>query len=116
LGNFSATGEVNFIPGFVEGSQIGSGVVVFEAANGDRLVGVADWILGPVRENSILETSVHIVWRDSVVLSDGTIVRNSGRFVKQRPPGLIIVDKYCCTTVCLPILECFTRCVKCSSR
>jgi hypothetical protein len=99
LGNFSATGEVNLIPGLVEGSQIGSGVVVFEAANGDRLVGVANWILGPVREDSILETSVHFVWRDSVVLSDGTIVQNSGRFVNQRPPGLVVVDRYCCTTI-----------------
>ena len=116
LGNFSATGEVNLVPGFVEGSQIGNGVVVFEAANGDRLVGVANWILGPVGEDSILDTSVHFTWRDSVLLSDGTIVQSSGRFVDHRPPGLVVVDRYCCTTVCLPFLGCFTRCEKCSSR
>src|SRR5262245_36237364 len=43
LGRFTAYGEVEFLPGEEEGSLDGDGVVVFEAANGDLLVGVVMW-------------------------------------------------------------------------
>src|SRR5262245_15182985 len=38
LGSFTASGEVKFEPGAEEGTLIGHGVAVFEAANGDLLV------------------------------------------------------------------------------
>src|SRR5258708_3706329 len=40
LGNFTAHGGVDFVPGSEPGSLVGDGVVVFQAANGDLLVGV----------------------------------------------------------------------------
>src|SRR5947209_37716 len=43
LGQFTAYGEVDFIPGEEAGSLAGDGVAVFEAANGDLLVGVVSW-------------------------------------------------------------------------
>src|SRR5262245_53049185 len=43
LGQFTALGEVEFLPGEEEGSLVGEGVVVFKAANGDLLVGVVTW-------------------------------------------------------------------------
>src|SRR6266700_4568889 len=48
LGQFTCTGEIVFVPGETEGSLIGQGVAVFEAANGDLLVGVATWDVAPV--------------------------------------------------------------------
>ena len=30
-------------------------------------------------------------WADSVELGDGTIVENTGRFVEDRPPGLVVI-------------------------
>src|SRR5262245_38649400 len=43
LGRYSAHGEVDLSPGAEAGTLVGDGVVVFEAANGDLLVGVATW-------------------------------------------------------------------------
>jgi hypothetical protein len=43
LGVFEAEGEVEFFPGEEQGTLIGQGVVVFEAANGDLLVGAVTW-------------------------------------------------------------------------
>jgi hypothetical protein len=59
LGNFSATGDADFVEGPVPGSRVGTGVVVFEAANGDLLVGVVNLILHPPGADNILDTSVH---------------------------------------------------------
>src|SRR5687768_126684 len=43
LGQFVAHGEVEFLPAGDDGALVGDGVVVFEAANGDLLVGVVEW-------------------------------------------------------------------------
>src|SRR5688572_22744515 len=43
LGKFTADGEVTFGPVDDDGIMVGEGVVVFEAANGDLLVGTATW-------------------------------------------------------------------------
>jgi hypothetical protein len=89
LGRFTASGEVEFVPGAEEGSLVGAGVVVFEAANGDLLVGNVAWQVeagGDFRTSSI-----HFSWADSVEFSDGTIVFNTGRFVEDRPPGLVVI-------------------------
>lgn len=116
LGSFNAYGEASFIPGPVAGSMLGEGVVVLEAANGDRLVGLASWLLGPAGEDSTLDTTFHFSWRDSVTFEDGSVVSNTGRFVNSRPPGIIQTGKLCCTTICLPFLGCFTRCELCPNR
>jgi hypothetical protein len=62
------------------------------------LVGVVTWdIAAP--ENDIHNTSIHFSWRDSVTFSDGTVVGNTGRFVTDRPPGLVVAGKLKCTTI-----------------
>ncbi len=115
LGKFTAYGDVDLVPGPLEGWQVGEGSVVFRAANGDQLVGIASWILGPVGDDGNLDISVQFSWRAFVELRDGTIVANTWRFVDSRPPGLIVTDKYCCTTICLPFVGCFVRCEKCTT-
>jgi ABC-type transport system substrate-binding protein len=90
LGQFTAHGEVEFVPGDKAGTLVGEGVVVFEAANGDLLVGVVKW---EVAEDAggFRTTSLHFSWRDSVEFSDGTIVSSTGRFLNDRPPGLVVI-------------------------
>src|SRR5262249_10227368 len=68
LGQFTAYGEVEFVPGEELGSLEGMGVVVFEAANGDLLVGNVAW---QVDAGGDLRTcSIHSSWRDSVQFED----------------------------------------------
>src|SRR3989442_6143838 len=90
LGRFTSYGEVKFHPGQAKGSLVGDGVVVFQAANGDLLVGVviceADAEVGGFRTSGI-----HFPWRDSVQFSDGRIVSSTGRFAQSRPPGLVVI-------------------------
>lgn len=89
LGEFTADGEVEFVPGEEPGSLEGMGVVVFEAANGDLLVGNVAW---EIDAGDDLRTSrIHFSWRDSVEFDDGTVVGNTGRFVDDRPPGLVVI-------------------------
>ena len=90
LGDFTARGEVVFVPVDVEDALVGEGVVVFTAANGDRLVGVTHWDVDPPDANLNSATSIHMSWRDSVKFSDGTVVANTGHFVKSRPPDLVV--------------------------
>src|SRR5262245_4133907 len=90
LGRFDAYGEVEFVPGLVEGSLVGDGVVVFEAANGDLLVGVVTWNVDP-GGGDFLTSSIAFHWRDSVEFSDGTIVDSTGHFAEGRPPGLVVI-------------------------
>jgi hypothetical protein len=85
LGKFTAYGEADFVPGEEEGTLLGDGIVVFEAANGDLLVGVTMWQL---HADGI--GHIHFSWRDSVQFSDGTTVSNTGRFVDDRPPGALV--------------------------
>jgi hypothetical protein len=90
LGRFTARGEVEFLPGEDEGLLEGDGVVVFEAANGDLPVGVVTWTVDA--ENDHFRTShIHFSWRDSVQFSDGSVVDSTGRFVNDRPPGLVVI-------------------------
>lgn len=86
LGKFTAIGEVNLVETDVEGVLEGTGVVVFAAANGDLLVGSTTW-----RVNGDSDSAIHFGWRDSVEFSDGTVVTNTGRFVNDRPPGLVVI-------------------------
>ena len=59
-------------------------------ANGDLLVGVVTWDVGPEAEGE-RATRLHFSWRDAVTFSDGTLVANTGRFVSSRPPGLVVI-------------------------
>jgi len=90
LGRFAAYGEVEFLPGDEEGSLDGDGVVVFEAANGDLLVGVVTWTV-EAKGDAFRTSHVHFSWRDSVEFSDGSIVDSTGRFIDDRPPGLVVI-------------------------
>lgn len=90
LGRFTADGEVEFVPGAEEGTLVGLGVVVFEAANGDLLVGNVTWDVDAA-VGDFATSAIHFSWADSVVFSDGTIVTNTGRFVEDRPPGLVVI-------------------------
>jgi hypothetical protein len=89
LGRYQAYGEVELLPGVVEGSLIGMGPVVFEAANGDLLVGEATWAIDSPADGG--DAHIHFAWRDFVQFDDGTVVFNTGRFVEDRPPGLVVV-------------------------
>lgn len=90
LGKFTSVGEVVFTPGQQPGTLVGNGVVVLTAANGDLLVGVVTWDVSTVNGDS-RTTSIHFGWRDSVTFSDGTVISNTGRFVTDRPPGLVVI-------------------------
>ena len=90
LGRYEAYGEVDFVPGEEEGSLVGEGVVVFEAANGDLLVGVVEWDVEP-GDGEFKPSALHFSWRDAVEFGDGTVVASTGRFVNDRPPGLVVI-------------------------
>ena len=119
LGNFECRGEIELVPDAREGEQNGFGVAAFRAANGDLLVGVvtshtvaADDCGCGGNADSRTESRVglHFAWRDSVQFSDGTVVRNTGRFERDRPPGAVII----CTFACIypdgvPVCRAFCR-------
>jgi len=86
LGAFDAFGEIQLVPGEQEGSLLGQGIVVFTAANGDQLVGITTWDVGPDTIGQL-----HFSWRDFVEFSDGTIFASTGRFKTERPPGLVVI-------------------------
>ena len=72
LGRFTAHGEIEFFRGDEEGSLVGDGIVVFEAANGDLLVGDLSWELDAERGGG----RIHDVrWRDSVKFDDNARLR-----------------------------------------
>jgi hypothetical protein len=89
LGKFRSYGEVVFEPGEEPGTLVGRGPVVLEAANGDLLVGVVIWKVS-ARDGDFRAADMHFSWRDEVQFSDTTIVANTGRFVDDRPPGLVV--------------------------
>ncbi|MBO0696900.1 MAG: hypothetical protein J2P46_00765 [Zavarzinella sp.] len=90
LGQFTSYGEVAFVPGEDPGSLLGEGVAVFQAANGDLLVGVVTWEVD-AGAGDFRTTRMHFSWRDSVEFSDGTVVSSTGHFVDSRPPGLVVI-------------------------
>ena len=90
LGRFAAHGEVNFLPGEDAGSLVGEGVAVFEAANGDLLVAAVTWNV-EAAEDGHATSAIHFSWRDFVEFSNGAIFASTGRFVDDRPPGLVVI-------------------------
>jgi len=87
IGRYTSYGELDFVPGAEAGTLEGTGVVVLEARNGDLLVGGAT---AQLDGNNNLG-NFHFSWRDSVTLRDGRAVSNTGRFLKHRPPGLVVI-------------------------
>ena len=85
LGRFTAQGELDIVTGQQPGSLVGEGVVIFTAANGDLLAGVATFDL---RENGL--GHVQFSWRDAVQFADGTAVATTGRFVDHRPADAVV--------------------------
>lgn len=90
LGNFTSRGEVTFTPGRESGTFVGSGPVVMRAANGHLLVGMVTWEVSAL-DRGVRTSHMHFRWRDSVTFSDGVIVRPTGRFVDEPPPGLVVI-------------------------
>lgn len=85
LGRYLALGEVQLAPGQEEGVVVeGAGVAVVQAENGDQLV--AD--VASKATSTGFDFTFH--WRDSVTFSTGSTLTNSGAFVDQRPPGLLL--------------------------
>jgi hypothetical protein len=78
LGSYLCKGEMDV--------RAGRGVAVFTNANGHKLV--ADVAAG-VDENG--EAEMHFAFRDSIRLSDGTVVQNTGPFQKTRPTYLVVI-------------------------
>ena len=90
LGQFTARGEVEFTPTGLNGMLRGTGVIVFEAANGDLLVGTVNWDVGS-EVGGERASELHFAWQEAVTFSNGTTVANTGRFVTSRPPGLVVI-------------------------
>jgi hypothetical protein len=62
---------------------------VREAANGDLLVGNVAWEVAA--GGDFRASQIHFSWRDAVEFSNGTVVTNTGHFVDDRPPGLVVI-------------------------
>jgi hypothetical protein len=90
LGNFTSRGEVKFTPGTQPDTYVGTGPAVMRAANGHLLVGVVTWEVS-ARDGEFRSSHMHFRWSDSVTFSNGDVVSNTGRFVDDRPPGLVVI-------------------------
>jgi hypothetical protein len=88
LGQYRSYGEMQIRSNNGAGALEGVGIVVFEAANGDRLVGQVTMQTGA---NNVGQMT--FAWRDFVVFSNGTIVSSSGSFEKTKPSGTTVPVK-----------------------
>src|SRR5207245_4169734 len=71
------------------GSRPRAGVAVFGAVIGGLLFVLVSPGLTPFAYPSLGRS--RFSWRDSVEFSDGTVVASTGHFVKERPPGLVVI-------------------------
>jgi hypothetical protein len=78
LGRFDGYAELALPPG----QSTGSGAAILRDRHGDILVGIITTTV-----NSRGVGRVTFSWRDSVELHDGTVVSNTGKFVRERPQG-----------------------------
>jgi len=78
IGGYLCRGEMDV--------RAGRGVAVFTNTNGYRLV--ADVVAG-VDDNG--DAEMHFAFRDSIRLSDGTVVGNTGPFQRSRPELLVVI-------------------------
>ena len=88
MGKFAAYGEVQFADGKQRGSLVGQGVVAFKTGKGNMVVGDVTWDVAP--GGDFRTSEMRISWRDSIELSDGTIVVNTGD-VDEQPQGLVVI-------------------------
>jgi hypothetical protein len=105
LGKFTCDGELALFPGQIDGTTEGIGVAAFTAANGDVLVAHVDY---QVDADGVTQT--HFKWQDSITYNDGRTVNSTGRFVDNRPAGLIQIGHMVCVkilifTVCTIVVE-----------
>lgn len=84
LGKYICYGEVEFMSESEDGTLVGEGVAVIQAANGDLIVGIVTWKVDADGNGQIAFS-----WRDSVKFSDQIIVFSTGRFIKSRPAGAV---------------------------
>jgi hypothetical protein len=82
LGKWTSYGEVLFDESELPGSVVGEGVVVFQAATGEVLA--AELV---IEIDAAGDTVMALSWQDTVVLSDGTTVYSTGRFIDPPFPG-----------------------------
>jgi hypothetical protein len=64
----------------------GNGLVVLTASDGSQIVGAVT-----VGVNEDGDGQFGFAWRDSVRFSNGKVHRNTGRFRRRRPPGLVVI-------------------------
>src|SRR5262249_33140435 len=76
LGEWTSSGEIRFEAGPRPGSLVGTGVVAFQAANGERLVASLT-----VEAASDGVATYRLRWRESITLTDRTRVGATGRFL-----------------------------------
>ena len=86
LGKWACFGELVFDEGKLPGEVVGVGIVVFEAADGDLLVGEVATRIGA---DGVGQLDLH--WVNTAVLSDGTEVETTGRFLNRRFGGAKIL-------------------------
>lgn len=90
LGKFTSQGEVTFSAGAQPDTYVGTGPVVMRAANGHLLVGVVTWEVS-ASNGEFRSSEMHFKWADSVTFSNGNVVTNTGRFIDDRPSGLVVI-------------------------
>jgi hypothetical protein len=88
LGKFKAYGEVNFAAGRTKGSLAGRGAVVVKTEKG-LLVGDVMWDVAA--GGDLRPSQMKISWRDSVELSDGTIVEPDWNDPEPQPLVVIAI-------------------------
>jgi hypothetical protein len=103
LGKYTAYGEVDFVPGEAPDTFVGEGVVVFKAANGDLLVGIVEWVIDAAA-NGFRTCRIRFSWRDSIEFVDGPVVYSTGRFVDDRPPGVVLDAKVVETLIAIAVI------------
>lgn len=115
FGQYTATGEITYAGGDQEGPQAGTGVAALQAEGGDVIV--ADLSCQP-KDGGDTDFTFH--WRDSITLSDGTVVSSTGQFIENKPPGLVTEFRcsVCCIQVCAPppFNDCRFVCHSCNCR
>jgi hypothetical protein len=88
LGKFTAYGEVQFAAGARRGSLVGRGVVAFKTGRGNMVVGDVSWDVAP--GGDLRTSEMRVSWRDSIELSDGTVVVNTGD-IDEQPQQLVVI-------------------------
>lgn len=84
LGQYRCQGEVSMYSSKDTQAHQGTGVAVFVAANGDRLVGMVS-----LQTNADGAGQMTFTWCSSVRSSNGTVFYSTGQFAKSRPATVI---------------------------